>query len=739
MDAQVFASDISLPNILHAVVLRSAVARGRLARVECPELPEGSALVTAADIPGENRLWGSDLPILAGGELSYVGEPVALLLGPDAGELEGIAARCAVVAEEERGVFTVAEAEARAQEEASLVAARREVCVGDPDGAFASAASVVRSEHKTGIQEHWYSEPCAAVAWVERREESRATGERDDARDPDEGAEDAPPALVVRTATSWPRHARKSVERAIGPASAVVSVRPCATGVHLDGKFWYPSLVACHAALGAWITGRPTRAALGRKEDFLFSPKRPGATITVASAFDEKGELVGTDVEAKISSGAYGVGAQETLDQVCIGSLGLYASKNARFRGAAYATNVPPQGPFAGFGLAQGFFASERHASLVAENLGRDPAEWRKASFGGPGFLPLQPSTAGAIPARALLDAAAAMSDYRRKAAAYELLRRKRREPAQEDSAASCLERGQAPRGIGIALGCQGNGLLHPERGEEACVELTLEKDGSLEIRTGLPGPPRETAWEEIAREILGVEAENVRTSHGGAAGVPAPESGPAVMSRKATAIAELVEKACLAIRGQRFRDPLPISVSVCAERTEDSKWGAALMLPDGGLPDRAPFLLPGAAAAVVEVEIDPVERVPRTRGVWLAADGGRIYREEKAVASLRLGVAQALGWAQKEQLAYVLGRIPDGGFESFEIPGALDTPPISVEFQRDAGERPKGIGDLPFACVPAAYAQAVSQAADWDFLSIPLKAQDAWLADAAKRKEGRP
>jgi len=739
MEAPGFVSDIYLPQMLYALAVRSPIAKGRLISIESPELPESCTLIKAQDVPGENRLWGCALPILAGGELSYIGEPVALLLGPDKDLLESAAESCRVIFEEGEPVFSIGEAAARAQTEAGIIAAKRDIRLGEPEEAFARAASVVKSEYETGIQEHWHSEPCVAVAWIEPPETQNGR-EEPAAQTPQEETEDKEPEgpkLVVSAATQWPLHVKRSVAGVLGPGVSEVEVRPGATGLHMDGKLWYPSLASCHAALGAWATGRPVRTAYTRKEGFLFAPKRFGAGINIASAFDEKGELIGTEIEASINLGAYGTDAAEMLDQVCLGSLGIYAAKNVRIKGLALRTNVPPQGAFAGFGLAQGLFAMERHVSTIADGRRQDPAQWRREKLPKTGGLPLGLHTKEPIPGARLMDAALGMSDYSRKWASYELLRQKRKEhPAPDDSGQTARpERFETVRGIGIAAGYQGNGLLHPPaNGGDYGVELILEKDGSLEIKTGMAGIENGTAWTDIALEILGVEAQNVRISRNPET---SPESGPATMSRKATGLTALVEEACLAIRGQRFRDPLPISVRKTAGPLEDAEWNRHFALPGGGGADCAGFLRPGSAAAVVEVEMDPVEYVPRIRGVWLAVDGGRVFRKDKARRALRLSAIQALGWAYREHVSYASGRIPEGAFAAFDIPGASEIPPIGIDFIVASCEEPKGIGDLPFACIPAAYLQAVSQAADWPFASIPLKATDVWHAVTSKKKEG--
>jgi CO/xanthine dehydrogenase Mo-binding subunit len=730
MDTPCFVEDIYPKHTLYGLTIRSPVARGRLKSVECPKLPNIYTLITAADIPGKNRLEDSELPIFAEDALSYIGEPVALLLGPDRNMLETYVEQCRVIADEEPPVFTAPAGNG--------ILARREIRVGDPEAAFARAASVVRGEYGTGIQEHWYAEPVGAVAWLEH-----GAGE-DEAEGKARGSQEklSGKAIVVRTATQWPFHVKRSVAQALKLESALVRVESTGISLHMDGKIWYPSFIACQAALGAYVTQKPVRLMLTREEDFRFSPKRNRAHIGIASALDDKGEVIGVDINVSVNLGAYGVGAAEILDQTCLGSLGIYTCDNLKLSGAAFRTNIPPQGPFSGFGLAQGFFALERHISRIADLAREDPAEWRKRRFLRGGALSLGPAVREAAPVTQLVDTAAAMSDYYRKWASYEVLRQGRRRrfsrlAAENPPRLSWNEPGETLRGIGVSLGCQGNGFLYPgtDRGNYA-VELTLEKDGSLEIKTSMvsSGVNFGGMWANIAADILAIDAGTVRIVNNAAA----PDSGPASASRNITILTKLMEQACLAIRKQRFRDPLPITVRKTVKPQKNPGWEERFPPSDGKTLDAAGFIRPGWAAAVVEVEIDPVEYVPKIRGVWLGIDGGKILSEERARRSLKIAAAQALGWAFREHIDYAEGVLSLAQFAAYDIPSPGEIPPVHIDFiWNDSGE-PKGIGDLPFSCVPAAYAQAMSQAMDHHFQSIPLRREDIWEADRRRQTEGR-
>jgi CO/xanthine dehydrogenase Mo-binding subunit len=587
-------------------------------------------------------------------------------------------------------------------------AAARSIVQGDVEKAFEEAATVVEGLYRTGIQEHWYAESQAAVA---EYYPNTAPGTE---------------KIRIHTATQWPFQVKRSVASVLNLPRDTVEVQPSRIGIHLDGKIWYPSLIACHAALGAYITKKPVKFVLTREEDFLFTPKRDGSEIRLRSALGEKGQLLGTELDVTVALGAHGVFIDEILDRICLGALGTYKIPNFKIEGRAVETNIPPGGPFAGFGLSQGFFAMERHVSHIADTLRQDPVEWRKSHlFYRNKTLAIGSPLKEHIPLNELLDTAAGMSDYHRKWASYELLRIHRREKGEVDNR-------EPLRGIGIATAYQGSGLLYNGTDKGACsVELTLEKDGSLEIKTSMVSSNKEHTflWQNTAAEILAVESDKIRVVSDSTDA--SPDSGPATLSRNITIITRLVERSCAAIRKQRFRDPLPITVSRSYRAGKLSNWEGKPMDPHA-------LSSLGWGAAAVEVEIDPIEYTPRIRGAWLAIDGGRLLSEKKARRSLINSVIQALGWASRENISYEEGIIPLKQIHEYDIPVLRDIPSIHIDFIWNDVVTPKGIEELPFSCVPAAYVQAVSQAMDHTFEKIPLGAQDIWEVKKRNGEEAR-
>ena len=705
-DPSLFVEDIDIQGMLYALTIRSPIARGSLVEIKAPKLPNSCQLITAQHIPGKNSLANFPVPILAEKTLSYIGQPVAIITCPERSKLEELSGEFDIVTEEEEPVFSE-----NSSTEADIIV-KREIVPAEADAFFKEGAKIISGNYTTGIQEHWYSEPHGAVAVLS----NNTKHVKNTLPNPKHGSG----GITIYTASQWPNHVKRSVARVLGWDSGMVEVQPMSLAEHLDGKIWYPSLIACHAALAAWKTGSPAKLMLIGEEDFMYSPKRNKSNIAISSSIGEKGEILASSISLKLDLGSEGVFEDEIIDSTCIGALGAYRRSSFKINGIGIRTNIPVQGPMAGFGLSQGFFAAERHISGIADSLGQDPAQWRKQNFLDKN-LAMGIALKETVPLPALIDSVTAMSDYHRKWAAYELLRSRRREEEWKFT-------GDPLRGIGISTVFQGNGFLHNfEDGLGNCTaELTLEKDGSLEIKTSIiPSGTYET-WLSLAHNILGVNPELVKLNYSG----DLPDSGPATLSRKIGILAKLVERCCMIIKKQRFRDPLPITVKRSAKPGKAQGWA-----PDKKIDPEA-FSRPGWGAAVVEIELDPVTMEPKIRGIWLVVDGGKIISLRRSHWTLRTGIIQAIGWASREQIFYKDGVIPNELYRGYDIISPSEIPPIYIDFIRNDTESPKGIGEIPFCAIPASYVQAVSQAMDHHFENIPLNARNIWEAGKMKKTE---
>jgi CO/xanthine dehydrogenase Mo-binding subunit len=722
MKVSAFLEDIYPQHLLYGITIRSPIAKGRLKLIQFPELPDNYSFITARNIPGENRLEDTSIPILADEKLSYIGEPVAILLGQDKTKLEEFAKQVKVIYDEEKPEFNAIEP----------AAAVREIQIGEPASVFEIPGKIIAGSYITGIQDHWYAEPAGAVTYYKRQHEAKdektpqgaLNSALNSALQSGEEKKDtklkkSEKLIIVKTATQWPYHVKRSVARVLGIDQSAVSVETTSLSLHMDGKLMFTSLVACHAALGTFFTNKPVRLILNREEDFFYSPKRCKSYIDIVSTIDDKGNITATEADIVVNLGAHGVNSEEILDQACLGVIGYYKIENLKITARANISNIPPQGPFSGFGLAQGFFAMERHISQIADTVKTDPVEWRKSRINPSTILPSGVSSKNQIQVEKLIDSAAGMSDYYRKWASYELLRQSRREKTL------MYEKGENLRGIGMALGFQGNGLLyHGEDKGIYTVEVTLTKDGFIEIKTSITSSEKDYAriWAKIVNNVLSIEPEKVRLLT-----EQVPDGGPSCASRNITTLTKLVEKCCHAIRKQRFHDPLPITVRRSVKPQYGSLWKDRFTPRDGKVMDISGFSKLGMAACVVEVSVDLVECIPKIRGIWLGIDGGKIISENRAKRNITRGATQALGWAFAENIEYSEGALPKTKYDKFVISSYVDIPVLNIDFLSTGSMESKGIGELPFTCIPAAFLQAVSQAMDHCYKTIPLRRKEIW------------
>jgi CO/xanthine dehydrogenase Mo-binding subunit len=408
-----FVEDMAPDGALYGRLIRSPVPAGRLTLITAPALPEGYRLLAAGDIPGVNALAGTDMPLLAERNVSYIGEPVALLVGAE---------KARVMALAERVVVSVAETQARLSIQDALPAGSSVTSTESGAPAKTASALVVDGSYETGIQEHWPSTPAGAIA------EYHPTSDGD--------------TLHITVGTTRPERAREAVMAATGVERVVVEVAE--VGSHLDGKTWYPATLAALAGVAALVMRATVKLCLTREEDYRYAPKRAPSIITIKSALDADGHPIDTRVDARVGFGAYLVDSEDILATVAASLTGLYKTGHLYITRAALRYNVPPTGAYAGAGGALAAFAMERHVAKICFTLNEEGAEWRRAHLLGK--LKTRFELVGKKPALTGDDMFSQItqdSGYKRKWAVYELLRQRY---------AAYDEQILPQRGIGFAL-----------------------------------------------------------------------------------------------------------------------------------------------------------------------------------------------------------------------------------------------------------------------------------------------
>ena len=270
------------------------------------------------------------------------------------------------------------------------------------------------------------------------------------------------------------------------------------TGGGFGGKEEYPSMIAAHAALLAWKSGKPVKIIYDRAEDMVATTKRHPSRTRHRTAVSRDGKFLAMDIDFTIDGGAYETLSPVVLSRGTIHAAGPYNCPNVRIRSRAVATNVPPHGAFRGFGAPQSVFALERHLDRVAAAVGLAPDELRRRNFIHEGqTLAVSQVVREKVDMGRLMDRAFEASGY------YE-----KRERFERDNPRSAIK-----KGIGFAAFLHGAGFTGSGEeylASEAMLEATPE--GIVQVLAGSTemGQGANTVFTQVAAETLGLDCDRI-------------------------------------------------------------------------------------------------------------------------------------------------------------------------------------------------------------------------------------
>jgi CO/xanthine dehydrogenase Mo-binding subunit len=703
-----YVDDFVLPGMLFGVTVRSPAPRGLIKRIDFESDISWTdfTVVTAADVPGVNRiaLITDDQPCLAADRVNHPEEPVVLLAHPDRERLEEARRHVVIDIDPEPAVFTIDDAldcRAVVWGQDNIFKAYT-VARGNVDEALSRADIVVEGEYETGAQEQLYIEPNGMVATASAND-----------------------GVTVWGSMQCPYYIHKALRALFNLPEEKVRVVQMETGGGFGGKEEYPSIVACHAALLAWKSGKPVKLVYDRAEDMVATTKRHPSRTRHRTAVTRDGRLLAMDVDFVIDGGAYCTLSPVVLSRGTIHSAGPYFCPNVRLRGRAVATNAPPHGAFRGFGAPQSLFALERHMDRVAAAVGLPPDELRRRNFIAAG----QTSAVGQvmqdpIDMAALLERALSISGYHAKRARFDAINPSLR----------------VRKGIGLATFMHGAGFTGS--GEDhlaSVVAVEALADGRVRVLSSNTeiGQGTNTVFAQIASDTLGVPLETVEIAQPDTSIVP--DSGPTVASRTCMVVGKLIETA-----SRRLRIELE-KVGVASDAGGDhfARGCADYIKRFGPLRATARYQPPPGrrwdddtyqgdaygtyawAAYVAEVSVDTATWETRVDDFVAVQEVGKVINPVLAAGQIEGGVAQAIGWALYERVVWREGRMANGEMTNYIMPTSLDLPPIRVFFEEQpyahgpAGA--KGIGELPMDGPAPAILNAVAHATGADPRAIPM------------------
>lgn len=724
-----YVDDLKFDNMLHGVTVRSSIARGRIKNISFEQPPTNAGgsdfipwdeftIVTAKDIPGENyvALILNDQPYLADEIVNHPEEPIVLLAHRDKYLLEEARRHVRIEYEEMPAVFSLRES----VEQKEIIWGEDNVFKkflvdkGNVDDVWSRADFVIEGEYETGAQEQLYIENNGAIALA----------------NPDDG-------VTVWGSMQCPYYVHKALIKLFGLPEEKIRVIQTETGGGFGGKEEYPSMIAGHAALLSWKSGKPVKMIYDRAEDMVVTTKRHPSHTRHRTAVDKDGKLMAQEIEFVIDGGAYCTLSPVVLSRGTIHAAGPYFCPNVRIRSTAVATNVPPHGAFRGFGAPQSIFALERHMDKVAHAIGLTPEEFRRRNFIKEGeTTATNQIIREKVDLEGLLNRAFELTDYHAK-----LERFAKENVAQAVSLRSQTNSLRYKKGIGFAsfmhgAGFTGSGEVYLQSvvGAEATAEGRVRiLAASTEIGQGT-----NTIFAQIAAEALGLDYDLIEVAQPDTANVP--NSGPTVASRTCMIVGKLVESAVLGLKQTLIGSGLlPDQFTQAEFQTACGDY----IKKHGPLKSFSQYQPPpnvhwddekyqgdayGAfawAVYVAEVSYDSLTYEAHVDDFVAVQEVGRVINPVLAAGQIEGGIAQAIGMTLYEQVVWQNGRMANGQMTNYIMPTAADIPPIRVYFEENpyafgpAGA--KGIGELPMDGPAPAILNAIENATGESFNHIPL------------------
>ena len=668
LGARPFVADLLVTDMLHGALRFADHPRAVVRRIDTSRAAAHPGVVRVAtwlDVPGDRvqGLLTRDWPLLvAEGETTrYVGDVVALVAATTRAAAREAASLVDVEYDALEPVvdpLAALEPGAPLVHEGGNLLSLTAIGRGDVDAALAGAAHVVTETFTTQRIEHAFLEPEAALALA-----------GDIAPLPGDGGEPGPEIVRVFSQGQGAWEDRRQIASILGIPEQGVRVTQVPTGGAFGGK--EDLGVQGHAALLAWLTGRPALVVLSRRESLRFHPKRHPMTLAYTVGCDADGRLVAVRARIVGDTGAYASVGAKVLERAAGHACGAYRVPAVDVEARAVYTNNPPCGAMRGFGVPQATFAIEGCLDRLAERVGLDGWEirWRNALEEGDRFTTGQRLGPGVGLRQTLL---AARDAYR------------------------------GARLAGIACGAKNTGIGNgvTERGR---VILQPAADGSVTLYHSWTemGQGIHTALRQVAAHELGLPADRIRVVVDTEREL---DTGETTASRATVLGGRAVIDAA-----RRMREALagrPVEELAGREFAGEFvvDWTTA---PEADVEEPYTHISYGWSTQVVVLDDDG-----RLARVVAAQDVGRAINRQLVEGQVEGGVHMGLGYALSESFDTDEGRPTADTLKALGILPAQGMPPVEVilveEPQPDGPYGAKGAGEAVLVPTAAAVAGAL-------------------------------
>ncbi len=718
---ELFGADAAPEDALWMRVIRSPHAHARFVIGDFAPLmaatPGLVALVTAADVPGENSFGifpdTKDQPVFAEQHVRYRGEAVAALVGSRAA-LAQIADSDVPLAWTPLPALTGIEA-ATAKGAPALHSARSDnvltrgrLARGDVAGAHAGAAASASGTFETGFVEHAYIEPEAGYAVPDA---------------------DGPGTITVHASTQAPYMDRDEVARVLGVPKEKVRIVPTACGGGFGGKL--DVAVQPLLAVAARKVGQPVRIVYSRTESMSSTTKRHPSRITAKASADAVGHLLAYEMHGDFNTGAYASWGPTVANRVPIHATGPYKVPHVFNLTRAIYTNETPAGAFRGFGVPQSAIANETLMDDLAEKLGLDRWQIRRRNALGRGDT---------TPSGQVLQYSAGLPEC------LDALK-PAWDKANIDAAAHNAIDARYKSGVGIACmwyGCGNTSLSNP-----SAMRITLGRDGAVTLWSGAVdiGQGVSTVLVQIATEALAIPGLRIELNATVGDTGTTLDAGKTSASRQTFVSGNAARLAALDLRSQLLRFANAGDDAGIARDGDALCFGTVRRIRFADLPamiegfgtydppttaldadgQGSPYATYGFAAQIAEVEVDMRLGTTKVVHIHAAHDVGRAINPTLVEGQIHGGIAQGLGLALMEE--FIPGRTEN--LHDYLIPTTGDMPPVSVHIIEDVDpEGPygaKGVGEPALIATAPAILGAIRHATGVTVRKVPVLPHRLW------------
>jgi CO/xanthine dehydrogenase Mo-binding subunit len=723
-----YVSDLKLPRMAYAKVLRSPHAHARIVSIDTGRAlaqPGVVAVLTGENIEGIDPYFGhavKDHPLIAVERVRYAGEPVAAVIADDERAAAEAVHFIDVQYEELPAVLTPKEALADGapllhQRKFSAGALRgfegevtagqgTNICQashvkwGDVEKAFAEAAGVVEAEYYFPMSYAYAMEPYVAIVEIN---ENGAT---------------------IYSSAQHPFMVRHDLTTVLKlPLNQIRLIVPYVGGGYGSKSYTKiePLVAAC-----AIKARRPVKIQQSVEEAML-TTRSDDALTWMRTAVDKDGKIIARQAKIYLNTGAYAENSPLVAEKAANRSVGPYSIPNVQIDCYAVYTNTVPASSFRGFGCAQVTTAGEAQIDELAAKIGIDALQFRlnNAAKKGEEFFPKMRPFDGNL--------------------------------AEDLNLVASSLGWEKPvtKGRGRAIGCSGSDAgAYPLTSSAVRVHA----DGSVSVLTGSTelGQGSHTVLAQIAAEELGVPFEKVRVVSSDTAITPYDRStgasrtttlmGRAVMEASREAIAQMRKMAAEILKVKEEDVKLREGGVECGEARLN--WSEILSryfgLPDGDVLGRAHIRKTGEfsklpvfwelACTGIEISLDEetgmirMERLSTLGDVGLAINPALSEGQDLGAAVMGMGIGLF------EELVYDGPQLVNGSLLSYRVPHFTDLPgDVTLQtVQHRDGVGPygaKGAGEASLNSMPANVANALYRATGVRMRRAPFTPEKVWRA----------